>query len=298
MPTTRLASPIADRVLAAVGRHGDLAVEGAAIAFRRFILIEAAAQSWIVVVRGNTPQFHQLLLLCAVFLSMSAAAAFFRSTEKPAAVFAFLVMVGRIGVTFPDAYNHLVMEALLTGAAALTQPRDRGEQVLMLQSARWLIVIVLFWSGMQKVLHGCYFRGEFLALAMTANPHFGGVLSQWFAADLDRLRALGPLAIGAGPYRIDSVAFVALSNLVWMSELLLAASLLLAPFRFAAAIAGIILVVAIELVARELVFGLLFINGLLLFTPGDLYRRAVPWLSILLAGIAAAEIAFPTLWLN
>ena len=40
--------------------------------------------------------------------------------------------------------------------------------------------IVLFWTGLQKALHGCYFRGEFLAFAITVVDDFAEPLVALF----------------------------------------------------------------------------------------------------------------------
>jgi hypothetical protein len=74
--------------------------------------------------------------------------------------------------------------------------------------------------------------------------------------------------------------------------------LLLVPRTRLIGVAGsIAFLVAVQVVARELVFGVLFTNALLSFAPGA-YRRAVPLYLGLLALLLVVEASFPDVWLN
>ena len=70
--------------------------------------------------------------------------------------------LGAIVWLFPAVSNHffLVFYALLLlSIVDLDRPR---EALLGLQACRFLVVIVLFYSGLQKVLYGTYFHAQLL----------------------------------------------------------------------------------------------------------------------------------------
>jgi len=288
---------VADRVFTVVGVEPPALTLGTALAFRRFVLLEAAVHAWVVVAHGHEPLFAEVALASAVALTPLAITGLLPRLATVAARAAFAVMVARLLVVFPDAYNHLVLETLFVGVAALTRAGDVLEERLLLALVRWLVVIVFFWTGLQKVLHACWFRGEFLALAIATNPHYGDLFALAMPEEVARLRALLPLRPGAGPFLVDALPFRLLSNLVWMAELVLPVLLLIPRTRRAAVAASVAFLVAVQVVARELVFGVLFTNGLLLFAPA-IYRRAFPVFVALLAVLLIVEASFPDVWLN
>jgi len=288
---------LADRVLAMVGTEPPSATLATALAFRRFLLLEAAVHAWVVVGHGREPLFAQLALVSALALTPAAVAGWVPRFATLAARFAFAVMVARLVVLFPDAYNHLVLETLLTGVAALARSGDADEEALLLGVVRWLVVIVFVWTGLQKVLHACWFRGEFLALAIATNAHYGDLFALVMPDEVARLRGLVPLRAGAGPFLVSAPAFWLLSNLVWVAELALPIGLVVRRTRLLAVAGSIAFLVAVQVVARELVFGVLFTNGLLLFAPAA-YRRAFPLYLALLAVLLIVEVALPDVWLN
>jgi hypothetical protein len=291
---------VADRVLAMVGVESPAATLATALAFRRFVLLEAAVHAWVVVAHGSEPLFARLALVSAIALTPPAACGLvprLATWTTWAARAAFAVMIVRLVVLFPDAYNHLVLETLFVGAAALTRTGDVAEERLLLGLVRWLVVIVFLWTGLQKVLHGCWFRGEFLALAIATNAHYGDLFALVMPDEVVRLRTLVPLRTGAGPFLVAAAPFWLLSNVVWAAELVLPVLLLVPRTRLAGVIGSVAFLVAVQVVARELVFGVLFTNALLLFTP-DAYRRAFPLYVGLLALLLVVEASFPDVWLN
>ena len=113
------------------------------------------------------------------------------------------------------------------------------ERDLCLRMLSWLAVLVFLMSGLQKLLHGAYFHGQYLAY-MVANTEryrdfFAPILSH---ADLAHLKSLegamqglkfqGDQLLGAlpGTYRVHSTLFVIITNLIWSSEIVLALGLL------------------------------------------------------------------------
>ena len=136
---------------------------------------------------------------------------------------------------------------------------------------------MLFYTGFQKVMHGCWFRGEFLAWMISHGTDdwlwaFGWAIP---ADEITRLKSLG-YDPGSGPYRIASIPFVVLSNLTYLAEMTLSVLLLLRRTRTAAAVIAIGMILLIQVAPREFMFFLLFSNLLLLFIPGNQNRRFAP----------------------
>ena len=80
------------------------------------------------------------------------------------------------------------------------------------------------------------------------------------------------------------------TNAVWIAQLSLAALLVPRTTRTPAWIAALALVVATELVARELMFGVEFGAALVLFARRDLLRRCVVPVALLLALLLAIRL--------
>jgi hypothetical protein len=175
---------------------------------------------------------------------------------------------------FPQAGNHAYLELILCGLLAALDPRVDAERRLLLRSLAWLASVILFWSGVQKLTHGYYFRGEELAYSVWIES-FRPMLSLLIPAEeLARLVSYGR-EVGDGPYRVASPLFVLVSNAVYVTEIALALLLLVRRLRPYAVAAALVFLAAVEVAAREIFFGLLFANALLLFWPARLHRRLV-----------------------
>jgi hypothetical protein len=103
------------------------------------------------------------------------------------------------------------------------------------------------------------------------------------AGELARLVALGRTP-GAGPFLANAPALIVASNGVYLAELAAALLLLVPRTRAAGMLVGLGVVLAIEAAAREAFFGLLFVNGILMFARGAVNRwLLVPACALLLA---------------
>ncbi len=175
--------------------------------------------------------------------------------------------------SFPHVANHsFLMFFALLGLALFW--RDSGEeQGLVLAGLRWLAVIVLFWSGVQKVLHGQFFEGEFLAHRISLDPHYSVVFGWVMADEVARLLALP----GSGPFAFQNPFALVLSNLTYLAEIGLGSTLLLSHRLRPVAWAGAaLLVMAIEVGAREFYFGVAMLQLLVLFAPREHHRLWAP----------------------
>jgi len=207
------------------------------------------------------------------------------------AAFAALAVVHTVLVAreFPATGNHAYLEIVLCGFGALLDPAVPSERTLYLRAARALVLIIFFWSGLQKLVNGYWTNGLYLAFALRT-PSYRAVLWPLVpAGELDRLASLGVEA-GSGPYTPAAPALVAVSNATWMLEIALAPLLAWRPTRVVAALAAMALITAIEVGAREVFFGLVFLDCLLLFLPAGVQRAAVVGVVLALAALVLVRL--------
>ena len=180
----------------------------------------------------------------------------------------------RVWNEFPAAGNHAYLELLLCILCASLNVHDQEERTLFMRAVRWMSCVVFFYAGVQKVVHGYYFRGQLLLYSMGIEG-FRPVLQLLLPHDEFLRLSHYRLQAGDGPFLVSSPLIVVLSNTTYSVEIGLAALLLLRRTRPLAVIGGIVFLVGIEAAAREFFFGLIYINMLLLFLERDVNRRLV-----------------------
>jgi len=239
---------------------------------RSFLLLHVAARNFILLptIRAEEPIWvywvSMALIVCSAVAMVPSAPRF---VTWGAAAFAAVHVAG----TLPQTANHTFIEALCLGFVALLDQNVSGERDLLLKALRWMTLIFFFYSGLQKVMHGYYFDGQFLSFVTAEQENFSLVFRHIIpAAELVRLKSLSATELGMGPYRAESALVVLISNAVYLFELAIPVLLLRTKTRTAAAVMAMVFVVGIELGARELFFGTLTISLLTLFLPG----RATP----------------------
>lgn len=261
-------------------------------AFRVLLLAHIAVQSFTWALRPTPPPVTfppvaiygaaiVLTLLCVGALLANSrlvgAGARFPSDRLLCAV-ALPVALWQVAWLFPLGANHSYLIVVLLGLCASLDTERAEEEALLLQSLRWVAVLIFVWAGVQKALNGLYFRGEFLAWMIGQGVERWGDVFGWMlpAEELQRLRSLPRYLAGAGPYRVDSLPFVLAANGVWLGEILLGLGMLFRRTRELAAFGGIALVFLIQLAPREFMFAFLYTNLLLLFVRGEPNRRLLP----------------------
>ncbi len=270
------------------GFHDSVGVDrGPQIAaLRHFLLLHGAVRSWLWLRVGaeygaelNAP----LLAVTATVISATFALSFVRRYAYLAPRIALAALLIQLGITIPLTDNHFFIELLavtllsIVGADGSAADDDLAQRGLM-----WTTAIILFHTGLQKVLYGNYLHGDFIAFMIGRGGRFADLFA-WMVPStvIARLQSYNPVNNGAGPYRIDDALFVAVSNTVYLLELLLPLLLLFRPTRTAAALGAIALVAIIQIGALELAFALLFTNLLLVFLPGNWNRRVFPAVALL-----------------
>lgn len=191
---------------------------------------------------------------------------------------------------FPAAGNHAYLELLICCFCAFLNFREEREQVLFLRSSRWLLFLIFFYAGVQKLLHGYYFHGLYFAYSLQTTESFRPILQPFLSAEeFSRLISLTG-QIGDGPYLVTSSPFLVLSNITYLAEIILAPLLLLRKTRLLGVLGIMALLLGIEAAAREVFFGLIFLNALLLFLYTDMNRKLVWVFTLFLLALVLSRV--------
>jgi hypothetical protein len=192
---------------------------------------------------------------------------------RPRAAMAVVALLGLVqcGLAFPRTGNHLMLGVVVSLVLALLDERDPEETSLRRASFLALVLIVFVWSGVHKVWHGLWFRGETLAWLSVSRGDVGALLRPFFSDGLaQRLASLSRTDEGSGPFRLEG-AWLLVSNAVWLGELG-AAAFWHRRLRPLAAPVLLVMVWLVQFVAHEWEFALLLTN---LLVPGARLRWLV-----------------------
>jgi len=243
---------------------------------RIFLLMHVACRTIIAQHNPALDQEPWLAVMHSLLIAVCLAGLIPRVTWLATVIATGLLGIQVLG-TMPITANHIFLEFLCLALLGLLHESRIQERDLAVKALRWLVVIMLFHSGFQKLVYGYYFDGQFLAYATATEDRLACFFRFFMPADeFARLRSLRDAALGMGPYRVNSALFVAISNIAYLFELAAPALLAVRKTRSFAVIATILFVVAIEAGARELLFGALVINLLLLSLPGQWNKRLFP----------------------
>lgn len=278
-----------NRVLSLAGDRDPALARGKVRAFRLFLLLYGAVRSWLWVklIVFDAP----LLPLSALVMSAAFGLALVPKWAYLGPRVAIPALLYQVALVFPNTANHNFLELYALLLVAVIGKEDRDNETLVLQGLQWLAAIVLFQTGLQKVLHGYYFRGDFLAFMVGAQDRFANLFGLFLPAEeIARLEGYDYLRTGAGPFRVTDPLFVAASNLVWIAEIGLPGLMIWRRTRDWATVAAIALIVMIQLGALEVGFALLFVNLLLLFFAQNWNRRLFPLFALILVLAAVAGL--------
>jgi hypothetical protein len=257
-------------------------------AYETILVLVVGAEYWLRAIPkwGQlAPHYYVLLALATIACGLALA----RQTRRLG--FAALAISHAVLVCteFPSTGNHAYLELFLCTFAAFLDPARPDEARLYVRAVCWLAVVVLASSGLQKLWQGYYFHGEYLAFSLGGESFRRVLWPLCSAEEFARLTALTG-AVGDGPYRVRSWPLLLAANGTWMLELALGPLLGIRRTRPFAVTAALCLLVAIETAAREVFFGLVFANALLLFTAERTHRLAVPVVGGLLVALALSRL--------
>ena len=257
--------------------------------FRLFVLTHAAVRTGLAIL-PKMETFPKSYVSLGVVVILASMAGMFRPlTHTATRLVAFCVGV-QVIMGMPTTANHLFLEFVVLAALSFLDEREENESKLLLQGLRWFTASFFFWSGLQKVFYGRYFDGQFLGTVVAYDQldRFSAFLRFFMSAEeFERLRGLTPVP-GAGPFSVDSPLFLVMSNSVYIIEIVAGLVLLFVPkLRVAAVVVSLAFMVAIEAGARELVFGVLMVNLLLLFVDSRWNKWMFPACAVFYAYLVA-----------
>jgi uncharacterized membrane protein YphA (DoxX/SURF4 family) len=284
-------------LLERLGPSGEPGWRENLVALRRVLLVHTAARSVLssALVEGASVFANGLYALTA----LAALAGLWPKHARRATAACLVLVLAETVRALPLTANHVFLELVVLALFALLDERREEDGPLLLASLRWTTAIMFFYTGLQKLLWGWWTRGELLAFLAGTEDRFAATIGKLMPAEeLARLRSFNEKLIGpgrwqprtgAGPYRVDSVLWVTLSNFVWIFEIGAGLALLVRRLFVPAALAVIAVVVLIEVGAREITFGLLMLNLLLVYLPGAWNRRLFPWTAAAYGWLVAAH---------
>jgi uncharacterized membrane protein YphA (DoxX/SURF4 family) len=278
-----------DAVLALAG-DATPALAATRLQWLRRVVLTWSAVRTLVWIDHDAPLDPTLLGGTALVLAVAAALAFTSRWDTWASRVALPALLVQLIATVPHTPNHFFLEVYAVAMLACASGAP-GDDALVLSGVRWLTALVLLLTGCQKLAFGRYVHADFLAFMVGRGDRFADLFA-WVLppTEVARLQAYDPFRGGAGPYRVTSVPFVLLSNVVWVAELALPIGLLLGRTRRITAVVALAFVALIQLGARELGFALLFTNLLVLFAPLALARIVAGGSLAMLTAIAAAAL--------
>jgi len=254
--------------------YGDGIVGSGPLAFQRVLALVVATEYWTKTIRDRA-QFDTADAVALVLVTALAAGILFVGRHRRAALAGLaLLQAWWIWRFFPLAGNHRYLELVFAVALSALDGRRPEHRDLQLRVLRSMTILVLFYSGLQKLVWGYWTGGQYLAFAIAREP-FRGMLG-WLVPheELERLASYSG-AIGDGPYLVHAPLLTLFSNLVWIGELGLALALALPAARRLAWPLACLLVVGVACVSRELMFGVEFCAALTLFSRDDRLTRWV-----------------------
>jgi len=269
--------------------------------FRRFLVLQLTAEAWFVALSDSPDRSSAWAILGGVFANgdfilptLLAVALGLVWTPASAGLATALAAIARTGFllqTFPYTANHVFLEILCCLVLLCFDRHRADERRLALGALRWITAILFFYTGLQKLWYGHYFHAEYLAIGISWDNRYAEVLG-WLlpGSELERLRAIGQPFDGSGPYTVEAPLLVLLSNLVWMGEIALGILLVPRTWRTAAVGASLLFMLFTQLTAREVFFGGLFTNLLLLSLHRDWIRLCLPAFGALYAFVVLTRL--------
>lgn len=256
--------------------------------FERVFVLILVAEYWARAL-PKWPQLSPVYVACLALATLGCAAATVPRVSRLAYAVLAATQFVMIAAEFPATGNHAYLELYVLVLLAVLRPAHPEEGPLLLRSLRWLVCLVLFASGMQKLAHGYYVGGQYLAYSLWIES-FRPVLAPLFRPEeYARLTSFSG-DVGSGPYLVSSPLLLAASNAVWAAELTLPVLLLWPATRIIAVAGTLLLLAGIEVAAREAFFGLVFGNAVLLFLPRTFGTGLVLAVAALLAWLLSGAL--------
>lgn len=245
--------------------------------FRRLFLGKFLLFDLLSLGKAAAPSTGNLLSACVAGACLALSET--RHGLRFAAATVLLIKLLEIAASFPSTINHAFFDAALLFALACGPHRENGPGLHPLRVAQAGIMLVFFYSGMQKLVHGYYVNGQFLALRVLYHEGDLGRRLRWILSSTGRLLELPLPPTGAQsrpnglvettvglPAWSRSVLCV-ISNGAWMAEMGLPILALRRALRRWAVRGLLALEAAILVLTGEISFGFTVVACLLSFFP-------------------------------
>lgn len=243
----------------------------AVLLFGRYLLVHLAARAGFALFHNGRVLQVAMMVAMVLAVLLSFRSAFWRKVAFGGAA---ALVVAKYIAAFPVNSNHFHLEVLLVVLLSLVRLEDAEQRALLVGMVRALFAWVMLFSGLQKLAYGTYFQASFFATTVS-QQRFGWVLRHLTSEEeFGRLTQLSQTD-GAGPYLFESFPVLALSNAVYVSEIATGVMLLVPRLRRYGAYLALFVIVGIELVARELLFGLLACNMLAFYFSERVQRLSI-----------------------
>jgi len=207
------------------------------------------------------------------------------AVRRPRLAMAAVAVLGaaQCALAFPRTATHLWLGALVSVLFALVG--DDEEELGRVALA--LPLIVLGWSGVQKLVHGYWFHGELLAWMAVSRPDVTLMALPFLQPG--ELAGLQRDVEGSGPFRLSG-GWVVLSNAVWVVELLVPVTAAFAFLRARAWLVLLVLLWSLQVVAHEWQFALLLSNLLVCRAPVAVQPRLRAAIAVALVVLVVARL--------
>jgi hypothetical protein len=274
------------------------------LAYLRLLLLLLLAETTLALLRWRSDPAASLLAALAGLSALALGLAFVRRTRR-AAPFLGVAVTAFAGVRFfPNVADHLALLAAALLLAALWNPDRAGEPALALGSLRWMAAILVFSLGLQKVLHGTWFHGEFAAFQLAHGEPVAPLLA-WVtpASEIARLsggdvtRLAGELpAAGDRLFRLEHPLPLVITNLVWFTELVAPAFLLWGRTRAVTAALLVPFLLIAQVGSPDLILSVFLVGSVLLFARGNAVRWTVPACGVAYAYLIGVRLEVLPAW--
>jgi len=211
-----------------------------------------------------------------------------------------LIWIALIVRGFPENANHhfLGLLALLLVVSHNRRSTERAHHRAALGAIRFCAAAVFFQSGLQKVFYGQYFQGAFLSFMVTFDLRFIQFFSVLSPEEVLRLAALEPMADGAGPFRFHDAKALLVNYATVLAELSVGTALLFRRLDSLTKPLSLLTLGAIEVVAREFLFGALLGVFLLSFSEVKSRKLAPVFAAASYLSFYVTRAAFPHVGFN
>ena len=257
---------ISDAILELPGRFDPTVERARWQTFCMLLPVQAAMHCWLPGRQEGYVEstIHAATMVCGTLLLISVALVHRRRTRTLGLRVAAIATAARHAASWPAVANHAYLESLLLAVFAVF-PHGEAEPTMAL--CRWIAVFGYFWAGLQKLWYGSYWNGQMMGYLLATEPRFGSTLGLLLnSKERARFNRIGRRPVlGSGPFTSSSTLLLLASRASACGEMLLGLGLLIPRVRGAFALISILLLIAIEIGAREFVFGVLFASLLLLF---------------------------------